>query len=270
MRTLLNTTMLLIFTYTTLAASQIEGYWYNPRLRESIRIVEYRNDIIVKGLFSENRSTRFIKIGRRTYEDREGNLLLCEDKNTILIKRWRARDYMRFDKVDDRRGRSEWYSYHDYDDHCDDHDGWHEDRAHSSYDRDRYKDYEHYRNREKRDVYREGNRYRDNDDKYNRNDKQHNKYNNKDINLSAVIGTWEVKNDRFNSVAIIDTRDGIKAKFSGTSNWISYTRSSRLNEYIDARGNRYIFEEEDKVKWYPIDKDRKVLELKKVSNEVNY
>jgi hypothetical protein len=225
----------------------MEGYYYNPRLRESIRIIEHRNDVIVKGLFSDSRLVRFNKINKNTYEDRYGNLLICEDRNTIKIKRWRTRDYIRFDKVDDHRGRSDWHRYHDYDDICDDR-------------------YDHYHG------YRDDDRYRGS--KYDRDDIRKNpEYTSRSriIPIDRLVGTWEVIHGNFNDVAIIDTRDGLKAKFSGTTNWVSYIKSTtRKNEYLDDRGNRYVFDDDRFAKWYPADKGKTVIEMRKVSSEVRY
>jgi hypothetical protein len=277
MRALFKITTLLIITSSSLLA-KIDGYYYNPKLRESIRIIEHRNDVIIKGLFSDNRISRFDRIERNTYEDRYGNLLICEDRNTIKLKRWRTRDYIRFDKIDEHRGRNDWYRYHDYDDNCDDR------NRHSGYD-DRYRD-DRYRDNRYRDEKGYNDRYyndnyrNDNFDRYPKDDKRKNipDYNNSDyqsrsidFSNSRLIGTWEGKNRSFGTVAIIDTRDGLKAKFSGTTNWVTYTKStSRPNEYIDDRGNRYIFDEDNDGKWFPSDKDKKVIELKKISDEVKY
>jgi hypothetical protein len=262
MRAIFKIATLLFISITSVLAG-IDGYYYNPRLHESIRIIEHNRDVVIKGLFNDNRITRFEKVRGRTYEDRYGNILVCEDRNTVKLKRWRTRDYIRFDKVDDHRGRDDWHRYHDYDDDCD------VDRRYDDRYDNRHGHHEHYDNR-RYDNY-------DSKDKEYKSDRKNDYYRGDQSiafnsgSSTRFVGTWDVKNGNYNSVAIIDTREGLKAKFSGTTNWVNYTQSqSRSNEYIDDRGNRYIFDRDDEGKWFPADKGKKVIDLKKVSNEVRY
>ncbi|HOY12715.1 MAG TPA: hypothetical protein PLY70_06220 [Saprospiraceae bacterium] len=56
----------------------------------------------------------------------------------------------------------------------------------------------------------------------------------------SLEGTWRSTNPT-KSVVILLTRDGLKAKFSGTTNWISYTQQDSSKTYIDKNGNHYDF-----------------------------
>ncbi len=276
---------LILFLFNNLySSSELNGYWYNPRIRESIRIIADGEFLLVKGLFREDVTSVFKCKGRNKYHDRIGNKIYIEDRYTIKLKRNRGGDYIRFEKVDDLYGRSNWRKYHDYNDDCS--------RDRYYYDKDEYR----YENRKYDDRY-ENKRYEDDrydNDKYDndryvyemndtrKKDKSHgnskrlelepnDNSNSENLSVSNIIGTWKTKDNRYTTVAIIDTRDGIKAKFSGSTKWVDYKVSKmRPNEYIDSKGNRYVFNSSGKSTWYPADSKLKSIELEKIDSEVRY
>jgi hypothetical protein len=241
------TAILLILISNILSASDISGYWFNPRLQESIRIFKNQQFIFVKGLFSKNRTSKFKSKGRGVFVDKEGNSLILENRNTLKLRRRYANDYIRFEKVRDVDGHNDWKKFHDYDD-----------------------DFEISRNNfdisNTDDVYKAN---RSNQiDLYSR---LGNNTISSTIPFEELAGTWEANDRRYPTVAIIDHREGLKAKFTGSTNWITYVLSKvGRNEFIDTKGNKYIFDTPSKAKWIPADPNAKIIEVVKTSSEVRY
>lgn len=82
-------------------------------------------------------------------------------------------------------------------------------------------------------------------------------------------GTWRA--DRSIDIAMVKTREGLKAKYGGTTRWVSYqTVNNKWNEYIDENGNRYLFHNDKSATWYSNNRRNEPIQLKKISNDVKY
>ena len=102
------------------------------------------------------------------------------------------------------------------------------------------------------------------------NDHPSNTYQNQHYEDDTYIeGSWAA--DKSIIIAIVKTRDGLKAKYSGTTRWVSYQAvNNRRDEFVDDNGNRYIFHNNTSATWYPKDQRNQAIPLKKISDEVKY
>jgi hypothetical protein len=239
--------VLLFLLTNILSASDISGYWFNPRLNESIRIIKNKQFILVKGLFLENRTSKFKNKGRGVFVDRAGNSLILENRNTIRLRHRNANEYIRFEKVREIDGHNQWRKYHDYDDD--------------------FQNFNQYGERIKDGLGVESRSSSQNDS----NQPINNASSRINIAFEELVGTWKAKDGRYPTVAIIDHREGLKAKFTGSTNWVTYLLIKEgINEFIDPKGNRYIFETQSKAKWISVDSKAKIIEIVKSSAEVQY
>lgn len=218
----------------------LSGNWYSKRISENIKIVEKRDVLIVKGLGDCNDTRVFERINKRSFVDKVGNLLIAEHCDVLVFipNQGRHRREIIFEK---RKN--------------DCHDNW--------FDRD---DDDHYDRDNKRDRgYWNDNRY--DDGSYGQRQSSDGKWNNYEKNVS---GTWDA-GFRDKSIAIIDTRDGLKAKFSGTTRWVEYVQNKHNPfEFSDDRGNKYVFSGSGKASWIPIDRSMKEIYLTKISDETQF
>lgn len=84
-----------------------------------------------------------------------------------------------------------------------------------------------------------------------------------------IEGSWIA--DKSIVIAMVKTRDGLKAKYSGTTRWVSYQAdNNRKDEFVDDKGNRYVFHSHTSATWYSNDHRNQVIPLKKISDEVKY
>lgn len=82
-------------------------------------------------------------------------------------------------------------------------------------------------------------------------------------------GTWAAEGSI--DIAMVKTRDGLKAKYGGTTRWVSYQIvNNKDDEFIDENGNRYVFHHSTSATWYPKDHRNKPIHLKKISDDVKY
>jgi hypothetical protein len=218
----------------------LSGNWYSKCISESIKIKERRDVLIVKGLGDCNNTQVFERINRKSYVDNDGNLLIADKCNVLVFIPNRGRHHREI--VFEKRNNDHhdaWFN-NDDDDHYDRNRG----KKHGSWNEDRYSN----------DSYGQGQPY---EGKWNNYEK-------------SVTGTWDA-GFRDKSIAIIDTRDGLKAKFSGTTKWVDYVQS-RQNpyEFIDNKGNKYIFKGDGKASWISIDRSIKEIYLTKVSDDTRF
>ncbi|MBK8699108.1 MAG: hypothetical protein IPN29_06025 [Saprospiraceae bacterium] len=72
-------------------------------------------------------------------------------------------------------------------------------------------------------------------------------------------------------MAILETREGLKAKFAGTTRWVEYTqKENRSVDFVDKKGNNYRFLSENEVHWMTGEGNRPPGVLYKISDEVQY
>ena len=95
-------------------------------------------------------------------------------------------------------------------------------------------------------------------------------YQHQDYKDDIIIeGSWAAENSII--IAMLKTRDGLKAKYSGTTRWVSYQSvNNRKNEFVDNNGNRYVFHNNISATWYPKDQRNQAIPLKKISDDVKY
>ena len=225
----------------------LTGYWLNPKLDVSIKVKQRADVLLVKGLMGNRETEIFEQVCKDKFVDHRGNTLIIENHNTLVFEKRNGRKYLRFRKIndDDRNyghGKNRGNRW-DEDDHFFDNDNNYPQKGDRQNDRDRY------------------------DDESSRNNRQNNGWDNNNY-ASRVSGTWT---DREHTVAIVDTRDGLKAKFSGSDKWVDYTMDrSGYGTFVDKKGNRYVFKNDNEVIWTSADRNKKDIVLRRLSNEVKY
>jgi hypothetical protein len=225
---------LLSISETSAGHSTIEDrqYWYNGYLNRTIEIFQYEDGIEVKGLHSNLGYFWFQRRSSHSYFDRYGNKIkLYRTKIIYYSNRRNSRltflpVYDRFDRrncEDEYRDRG----YHDHD----------------YYDRERYDDYRRNNNRHGADnTYRKDRKSRPSE--ANRSyekrgiTKNENIVTQDKVSNDEIEGTWKVK-DLSKKVYIVDTRDGIKARFSDELKWYVYKSKGQENEFIAENGQTY-------------------------------
>lgn len=214
----------------------LDGSWYNPHIKRSIIIKHQRDGLQIKGIHSRYGWTWFERCSKNTYCDRYDNLIKISGRNRIVY-------YKR-----DRRARLTFYPVSDIN----------VDRRY----RDTYDEEDWYS-----DNYRsDGNRYNDYDEKYN--------HKNDDITINrnhikhqSPEGTWE-SIELGKKVFIVDTRDGLKARFSDDPRWYIFkTEEDKSGVFISDKGHRYEYLDENNLLWIDNSGKRKY-KLTKLSDEI--
>jgi hypothetical protein len=236
----------MIFTFHVKAdvieKKSLSGYWYSNAISSSIKIKEKRNALIIHGLEQCQGPTLFRRIDFDTYLDDIGNKIIVDCHNIIAFFPIHRNDYDRRIIFEKSQHPKKHHQNHNPNHHS-----------------DQYNDDGDY-------IYN----YKNNSD-----EPPHvSNYNSNPINWAnfseIVVGSWMIENDRI-SIAIIDTRDGLKAKFSGSSEWVTYFQSQENDSiFIDSKGNRYVFDGSKSAKWIPIDKKKSIISLIKISQIPKY
>ena len=245
------------FTFRLMASNnqgshRLDGVWVNVERHDFIRIKVSHDEIFIKGLPLFHGAIRFEHQYGKTFRDKWGHRLTIEDGNTIFIK-WSRHQTIRFIKLDrnDRRHRSHEYNRGHHDRQGDK--NWDNDEQYRSYDND--DDW-----KENHGSFDEKNDYGD----------DQSEYDNKTIHTDKIEGTYRTSIKNKEIIAILETRDGLKAKVSGSSVWKDYTRNKyNEDEFIDRDGNSYIFKNHN-LKWRSQKHDDFVIELQKISDVVRY
>lgn len=161
--------------------------------------------------YQENETYRYI--GNNNYQSKNGHMIKIVDRDQILFRPWRS-------------GRVIKLYLHNQ---C----------SSLNY----YKDLRNDRDHAERDRWNDGyNDRRDNTENLpsqrpNDNDMRQSQKN--PASIKSLEGTWESDSPR-KSVVILYTREGIKAKFSGTTKWVDFVQDDyNASTYIDKKGNRY-------------------------------
>lgn len=227
---------MLMVSFTTIASNSIsEGNWYNPHLKRSIYITSYHDGIKVKGIHSRYGSTWFEKCGRNTYCDRYDNYFKVSGRDRLVF-------YKR-----DGRVRLTFYPT----------------RSNDCEPRSRYDDRDD-------DWYSDDRRYDDGygDDDYNSRNRGKGRVINKrpSYNFSPE-GTWQ-SSDFGKKVFIVDTRDGLKARFSDDSKWYIFKNDDKKSGiYLGDKGHRYEYID-DNLYWIDNVGQRKY-KLTKISDAID-
>lgn len=238
MKTLYIGLLISLFSITEISARQrtIEDrqYWYNGYLNKTIEIFQYEDGIEVKGLHSNRGYFWFQRRLSHLYFDRYGNKIKLH-RNKIVYYANRRNSRLTFlpvyDRFDHRNCEDEYRDrrYHDHD----------------YYDRERYDDYRRNNNRHGADnTHRNDRKSRPNTANRSYAYEKRSISKNDEITYQEQIsqdeieGTWKVK-DLSKKVYIVDTRDGIKARFSDELKWYVYKSKGQENEFIAENGQTY-------------------------------
>lgn len=239
----------------------LEGYWNNYQTRTTIKVKAKPYGFKVKGIYGNNRWTKFRKNRRGQYRDSRGNKLVIRHRNRIefvnrhnrLITPFRRSSARRFD--DRRPSYRDNYSREYYDHYGE---GYQGDYYDNSY----------------RDSNSQGGYYRG-DSGGNQNGRLDNgrgdnplSYTPLRINderLQRIEGTWKSEGRNGKKVIIVSTRDGIKVKDTTNDKWHRYRLSSDRISLIDDKGNLYQMDG-NSIFWTGKN-NRRVLRLEKISSK---
>ncbi len=220
----------------------LSGYWYSQHLSSSIKIKDKENVLLVKGLNGTNATQVFGRINAKTYEDKRGNRFIIDHCDAIFFisRRNHYPKKVFFEKI----GRA----YNDLND-----------RSHykqHSYFEDDFENFDE-NNYGKPQSHTNSNEYQNGRSNW--------------LNYEEKIsGTWRTEKGNM-SIVIIDTRDGLKAKLTGTTKWVSYVQNIRKPyEFVDDNGNKYVFNEDLKATWISADRDKRTIPIYKSSSEMQY
>lgn len=181
-------------------------------------------------------------VGNNNYQSKNGHMIKVLNRDQILYRPWRSRRVVKL------------YLHHQFGQ-----DNYYRDRTNSrDYpERDRWNDGYEERTGDIEDLPRR----RPNDTDPRRTDKN-------PPSIKSLEGTWESDRPR-KSVVILYTREGIKAKFSGTTRWVDFIQDDfNASTYKDKKGNRYEVNGNDLV-WISQNGTDRVF-LQKISDDLKF
>ena len=228
-------------------ANHLEGVYINDIDLQRIEVIQSRNFLKVQGIYPSHphRWVKFRSVGVNRFVDRHGNRLAI------------SMDAFGYPLIDVRyhRGGCAVYKYlppRNVHDHiC--HSGCNHGTCMTPNQIEYYDDRLSNRNRSY------GNRRT-----YDFNDR--NRLENHDQRSSRNIeGTYLDPNNR--QIAIVLTRTGFKAKFSGERTWKDYTKTG--NRFLDENGNSYEWLDNGVLKWEGRSSGHQIL-IRKISDDVKY
>lgn len=212
---------------------QLDGSWYHKKSNNWIEIRDEGRYISVMGLPPQGKVKIFEKQWKDVYVDKKGNKISIESPHLILYLHRSSGNVISFERPAKAHGTHNG---------CDD--------ANDSrwYDRnDGYNSGRPKPHHGSNDTHTSNNRF----------------------NGSDLEGTWQAPGGT--DIAMVVTRDGLKAKYSGTTRWVDYrSTGNKGNEFEDDKGNRYIFHSASAATWYPSNRSKDPIELKKTDNQVKY
>jgi hypothetical protein len=218
----------------------LSGYWYNKTSLVSIKVKEKKDGLMVIGLEGFRGTWIFDRIDSRCFIDRRGNRFILDQFDVLLFMPIKCKQtrITAFEKIEDAMY-----------DHCK---------------TDRF-----YGDRE--ELQDNGNRHsgslneRSTDYKSAKDDIK-----NWPDYATTINGTW-LPDKGNKSVVMVDTREGLRAKFTGTSHWVDYTQSTLIPyEFIDIAGNKYTFDRAGNATWVPNERTKGMVHLKKVSDDPQF
>lgn len=211
----------------------VSGKWYNPYIDRQIVVLAFPDGIKVKGIHSKYGWTFFDRRGSGTFYDVYGNKIRLFGHDQILYTDRRKKVRLSFILLN----------------------------TYKNQDRQRYK-----RGDDKSDYYNKyDQKFSDKEDDFSEQN-DHNGNQKYEIEPNDLEGTWKVK-DFSKTVYIVETRDGIKARFSDEKKWFTYHRSSHDSAgFVSDEGYQYIYTGDGKLIW--IDKTQaKKFYLTKISDQ---
>lgn len=232
--------MMTIFSLSELSATPHE-VWYNAYSGITISTEYHTNGMYVRGLYNKNRTTWFKRKSSSTFRDSRGNTILISSDKLIFTDRKR-RSKLTFitltafnnqHSINSQplsKSNPRMVDNRDYD---------------TSLSNETTRNVNTVQNQGKLELVEENT--------------------STSISLISLEGTWSVQNlDK--KVYITETRDGLKARFTDSMNWVSYERISGTNDYINPEGEKYT-RNQDNLIWH-YSSGQKIFILTKISNDL--
>ncbi len=219
----------------------LSGYWYNKMFLESIKVKEKKSALLVLGLEGYQGTRIFRRSANKCFADNAGNLFIIDQCNVLIYIPFHRNRYRKivFDRIIELP----------------------RDRGKSCHLQDNKDDFY-----TKNEGYTETSEGRD----FNYDNSMQKKGSNWPNYANKVTGTWQPDIDGI-LVTIVETRDGLKAKFSGKTNWVTYIQNATNGyAFTDEHGNKYLFEDNGRAIWIPSDIEKEKIQLKKLSDEPRY
>lgn len=258
MRKFLNLVCLLILPFFGKAA--FKGEFHSVDHRINFEIKKQGTSLFVKEEHYRKKS-QYKRVGKNNFRNENGDMIKMVSKEKILFKpRYGRRVYELYrhehcniyDKTRISRNR---------------YDGNRDSRAYDRNQKDWDNDDKNWRNPSKSDW--ENDTWDENERSENNGHSSSISKNSQSIISTSLEGTWESNFPR-KSVVILNTRDGIKAKFSGTDKWVSYETSEYSSKfYVDKKGNKYEFDGNGKCTWISSNGKQRI-DLIKIDNVLRF
>jgi len=200
---------------------QLTGIWYNGYIQQKIEIVSVQDGLKVKGIHSSNGWIYFAKIGRLTYSDVHGNKLKSITESQIIFSSNHRKARLTFIPLEMYRNQKEF-------------------RSKGRRNGDEFDDYDDRNQRW----------YSTNQDYIDKNDSYNPTKNGKVIQgIQDLEGKWSVK-DISKIVLIVETRDGLKARFNDEHQWFVYKKEPFSNHIFKSdEGHQYLYTDDGKLVW---------------------
>ena len=197
----------------------LDGEWYNNSLHKNIIVHSSHQGYKIKGLYSYHDWTYFEECGRNTFCDRYENFIRVVSQNRLIFYNRYRRTKLTFYNLGEERNRKYFGNRRVDEDLYSDRDDYHtygQNQISSNNQPAKIK------SKEKRST---------------------------PVNLRSPEGTWSVA-DSEKTVYIIDTRDGIKARFIDETVWYIF-KNDKDNSgiYISNDGHRYEYLNENSLVW---------------------
>lgn len=225
--------LLPVFLFAESNQNIVSGKWYNPYIDRQIVILAFRDGIKVKGIHSKNGWTFFDRMGSRIFYDVYGNKIRLFGHDQILYTDRRKKVRLTFILLN----------------------------SYQNQDRQKYN-----RGHDSNEYYNEDDqRFSDRKNDFSEQNDHHGKLKN-EFEPNDLEGTWKVK-DFSKTVYIVETRDGIKARFSDEKKWFTYHRVSYDSAgFVSDEGHEYIYNGDGKLIWMDKTKAKKFY-LTKISDQ---
>lgn len=227
-----------LFSFASLIAGQKEA-WYNPYTGITIYAEYYNNGIHVKGLHQINQVTWFKRKGNSTFKDVKGNTIQLK-KDILIYKARNKKAKLTFIPL------AEWQN--------------HPKSPQKTYQSNNFSSINDDRNN--------NGLIKGPDDKEMKIKSVHttdHQSSLNDISATKLEGTWAVQNlDK--KVYIVETRTGIKARFTDNLKWYEYDKIPNSDTYINKANEKYILDNNTLI-WYSKDNQNTFVMYKK-SNDL--
>lgn len=199
--------------------SYIDGNWYNTWFDKNIRIVTLPDGMKIKGIHSGYGWTYFERCGKHTFCDGFNNLIKLYSQNELVYFNRNRRTKLTFYPAN-QNIKPDGYG--------------------------RNFDENNQRLSDKKNFKNEDNSGHDIEQK---SEKDTNRINTKNSDYVSPEGTWKVA-DPNKLVYIVDTRDGIKARFSDESKWYIFKNDpDNAGSFISEMGHRYEYINKNLMVW---------------------